>query len=247
MGYFLSLFSWTESATSTALDISELVLLVSGLFLLFGAAGEYLFDHDRLPLCMKWPKLTFEIIVALSLGGELIADGGVAVFSHVLQKMEGADIDALGMKAGKALSDANEAENRSEKLLEFLTPRSLTQKEMDDLRDAFKPFADANVPVVVVGSQFSLSGLYIQIWRSLKDAGFDKAEYLEVSQPLAYGMGASGSRKYGFLAGEVAGALLKARIGPMNGTLGIGGDADPIRIFVGDIRTAPLPSLPAAK
>jgi hypothetical protein len=109
MGYFLSWFSLSKSATSTALDVSDIVLLVSGALLLFGALGEYLEDHKRLPRWMRWPKLIFEIIVAVSLAGELIADGGVFVFSHHLQKLEGADIDALERKSAKALDDSNAA------------------------------------------------------------------------------------------------------------------------------------------
>jgi hypothetical protein len=76
MRSLLSPFSLSESTTSAARDVSEIVLLVSGLLLLFGAVGECRFDHNNLPTWMRWPKLTFEIIVALSIGGELIADGG---------------------------------------------------------------------------------------------------------------------------------------------------------------------------
>jgi hypothetical protein len=99
MGYLISLFSLSESATSAALDISEGALCISGLLLLFGAIGEYLFDHNKLPRWMNWPKLTFEIIVAVSLCGELLADGSVAVLSHRLQNLEGNDIQALDSKA----------------------------------------------------------------------------------------------------------------------------------------------------
>jgi hypothetical protein len=113
MGYLISLFSLSEEATSTALDVSEVVLCISGLLLLFGAVGEYLFDHDRLPGWMKWSKVIFEIIVAISLGGELLADGSVAIPSHRLQKLEGFDIQALDRKTRSATDKAGDALGKS--------------------------------------------------------------------------------------------------------------------------------------
>jgi len=50
--------------------------------------------------------------------------------------------------------------------------------------------------------------------------------------------------KYIYIADKIAsGVLLKAGIGPMMGGVGISPDGDPVRIFIGDIRTAPLPPL----
>lgn len=180
MGYLLSL---SEATTSVALDVSEIVLLISGLLLLFGAVGEYLFDHDRLPRWMRWPKLTFEIIVALSLGGELIADGGVAVFSHVLQRMEGADIQALDKKAQGASDKAEETSHRADALaltiqheqeqadkladrmgalstrLNRQEPRwRLLQVALPDIVARLKPFAGQSADVVACGSQSVASG-----------------------------------------------------------------------------------------
>jgi hypothetical protein len=148
----------------------------------------------------------------------------------------------------RADSDAERAKNTADavaqlakQLHEFLTPRSLTQKEMDDLRDSLKPLADPNVPILVTGSWES--GLAIQVWSSLKIAGFEKAEFKLLQGPLPYGMGTSSPHKYAYLTGRIAGALMKAGISPMVGLQGITADTEPIKLFIGDIRAAPLPSL----
>jgi hypothetical protein len=143
--------------------------------------------------------------------------------------------------AGGAENEANAVSKLVKQIHEHLTPRSLTPKEKEDLSDAFKPFADPNVRIVVIGSWDS--GLNIQIWRSLIDAGFAKAETLQIGGPLPYGMQMSAPLKYLTLADKISTILLKARIGPMMGLLGRAPDNEPIRIFIGDTRTAPLPSL----
>jgi hypothetical protein len=49
--------------------------------------------------------------------------------------------------------------------------------------------------------------------------------------------------KYAGVADKIGSILLKAKIGPMIGLTGILPDTEPIRVVIGDIRTAPLPSL----
>jgi hypothetical protein len=148
----------------------------------------------------------------------------------------------------RADADAERAKNKADvvaklakQLHEFLTGRSLTQKEMDDLRDSLKPLADANVPILVTGSWES--GLVIQVWDSLKRAGFEKAKLRLIQGPVPYGMGASSPPKHAYLADEITGILRKAGIGPMVGGVGLTADTEPIEIFIGDIRMAPLPLL----
>jgi hypothetical protein len=95
MGY---LFSISKSATEDWLKGFEGLLLVCGLVLAFGAAGEYLEDHDRLPGWMKWsrkPKLIFVWMVALSLFGEFAGDAGVFVFSGRLQSIQDRESQSL--------------------------------------------------------------------------------------------------------------------------------------------------------
>lgn len=143
--------------------------------------------------------------------------------------------------AQNALSDANEAEEQTARLHAFLTPRSLTQKEQDDLRDALKPLADAKVPILVTGSM-AAGALTFQVWKSLKDAGFDRAEFKEVNQDLGYGMNVFASEKYGFLAEKLAAILLHAGCGPMMGGIGTVPDGERIIILIRDVRSAPLPN-----
>jgi len=84
MEYF---FSWlSKSATETALDISEIAILVSGLVLALGATGEYLEEHNRLPRWMCWPRLAFIVLVVTDLVGEFLGDGGVFAFSRAIYK-----------------------------------------------------------------------------------------------------------------------------------------------------------------
>ncbi len=98
MGYFFS--SLTKSATSTALDTSEWGLLIFGLVLTVGALGEY----KMLPaFALKpVPRKFFELMVAAGIAGELIADGGVFLFSRHLQIISDGEYAAVNKEAGDA-------------------------------------------------------------------------------------------------------------------------------------------------
>jgi hypothetical protein len=134
----------------------------------------------------------------------------------------------------------SDATKQMGKLQAFLTPRSLTQKEAAELRDAFRPLANPDVPILVIGSQES--GRYVQVWNSLIEAGF-KNEQMQEWFNLPFGMAMSAPRKYLGLADEIGEVLRKAGIGPMIGAVSPALDTDPVRIIIGDIRTAPLPAL----
>lgn len=99
MGYFLSLFSFSKSATETALNVAELVIIISGLLLAFGAVGEYLEEHHKLPRWMGWPKIIFIVLVVVSLLGEFLGDAGVFIFSSHLQTIEDLELSAMGSNA----------------------------------------------------------------------------------------------------------------------------------------------------
>ncbi len=81
MGYFLlAAYSFTtlsKSATTAALDVSEVLLLVFGAVLTIGALGEY----KKFPRLLKAPVETFELLVVIGIAGELLADGAIFVFS----------------------------------------------------------------------------------------------------------------------------------------------------------------------
>lgn len=119
MGYALLLISFSKPATEGALDASEILILLCGLVLAIGAAGEYIEEHSTLPRWMKWsrrPKMVFVWMVALSLVGEFIGDAGVFVFSGHLETINDGEYAALNKEAGIAREDAADANERAGKL-----------------------------------------------------------------------------------------------------------------------------------
>jgi hypothetical protein len=112
MGYALLLMSFSKPATETALDASEILILLCGVILAIGAAGEYTEEHGTLPRWMKWsmrPKMVFVWMVALSLVGEFVGDAGVFIFSGHLQTINDGEYAALNKEAGNARRDAGNA------------------------------------------------------------------------------------------------------------------------------------------
>src|ERR1035437_2026192 len=145
------------------------------------------------------------------------------------------------MQADLVKKDLSSAEKRLSAIHAYLTPRSLTQKDMEDLRHDFKLLANPVIPILVIGSWES--GLGVQVWRSLKDAGFDKAQ-MEDRWNLPYGMSMSSPDEYWSVADKISIVLLKKwGIGPMLGGVQSAPTGAPIRIIIGDIRTAALTPL----
>src|SRR5712691_7756459 len=103
MGYF---FSLSKSTASTALDVSEWTLLVFGLVLVVGIFGEY----KKLPGWLLGPKPIFEILVMVGVAGELLGDGGVFVFSRLLQSVGDHEIAELRADAESSKAKAKEFE-----------------------------------------------------------------------------------------------------------------------------------------
>ena len=101
----------TQSATSTCLDISEWLLLICGLMLVIGIAGEY----EKLPKRLfPWSASIFVTLVIVSIFGEVVADAGVFIFSKHLQTLEGADIQTLSQKSELALRHADDADSKAQ-------------------------------------------------------------------------------------------------------------------------------------
>lgn len=101
-----------KSLFESGLNFFELLIVISGLVLAWGAIGEYLEEHgkiDRLPRLLRWSKLVFVLMVVISLVGEFVGDGGVYVCSSKLQILEGATIKALDEKATAATHKAEGA------------------------------------------------------------------------------------------------------------------------------------------
>jgi hypothetical protein len=103
MGYFFSLFSLSKAATTTALNCSELSLLLFGIVLVIGLVGEYKTDQHsrRMKLC--------EMLVIIGVLGELLGDGGVFLFSNQLQVISDNEIREANNKALDAKTSAEGA------------------------------------------------------------------------------------------------------------------------------------------
>ena len=91
-----TLFSLSKSATSAALDISEIALLLFGVLLVVGLVGEYAKSE-------RWKRHVriFEMFVIIGVAGELLADGGIFLFSRHLQTLANVEIASLNGVAEK--------------------------------------------------------------------------------------------------------------------------------------------------
>ncbi len=105
-----TLFSLSKSATSIALDISEIALLLFGILLVVGLIGEYAKSE-------RWKRYarTFEMFVIIGVAGELFADGGIFLFSSHLQTIADIEIGELTKEAGDAKTSANEAADAAQR------------------------------------------------------------------------------------------------------------------------------------
>jgi len=119
--------SWSKSTLETALHISEGLLLLAGLVLLIGIWGEYR-KGER---WKKWLTI-FQIMVIAGIGAELFADAGVFLFSESLQRLEGADIQALDNKAREAGDRAADAIGKSKIAVNRAEAADNTSKEAAD-------------------------------------------------------------------------------------------------------------------
>jgi hypothetical protein len=93
MGYFLSL---SKSATSNWLKASEWMLLGFGLVLVVGIVGEI-----KAWMWGRWKK-RFEYMVLIGVMGELLADGGIFLFSSRLQAISDREVADLNKEAVEA-------------------------------------------------------------------------------------------------------------------------------------------------
>jgi hypothetical protein len=143
MGYALLLISFSKPATESALDASEILILLCGLILAIGAAGEYIEEHGTLPEWMKWsrrPKMVFVWMVALSLAGEFVGDAGVFVFSGHLQTINDGEYAALNKEA--ATQRLRAATLERELILSGPRKNRLTGGDRERFISLMKPFSD---------------------------------------------------------------------------------------------------------
>lgn len=180
MGYALlpMAFSLTHSGAEQALEACEILILVFGLILAIGAAGEHLEEHGTLPGWMKWssqPTRVFIWMVALSLVGELVADAGVFVFSGQLQTISDGEYAALNEKAGVAMERAAAADLARVKLEEQLAWRTLKSAQLNELCVALKPFAGQTYGVTLQADNPEENGLAGDLESALQCAGWTRA------------------------------------------------------------------------
>jgi hypothetical protein len=125
----------SKAATEIGLTISEIAILVFGALLAFGAIGEYLEEHNRLPGCMEWPKLAFIIMVVAGLVGEFVGDAGVFGFSMHLQTLSDLELEA---ERGARVA----IENR-------VAWRHLTPQQQNEIANKLQPLAGHLRAVIV--------------------------------------------------------------------------------------------------
>jgi hypothetical protein len=99
----------SKSETSTLLGISEIALLGFGVVLVIGLVGEVAKSD-------KWKKRVrlFEMLVIIGVAGELIADGGVFLFSRHLQTISEAEYSGLNKQAADAYKQAEVARKEAD-------------------------------------------------------------------------------------------------------------------------------------
>jgi hypothetical protein len=104
-----ALFSLSKTATSFCLDASEVALLIFGVVLVIGIVGEVA-KSDR------WKKRLriFEFMVIIGVAGELIADGGIFLFSRHLQTISEAELSGLNKQAADAYKEAEIARKEAD-------------------------------------------------------------------------------------------------------------------------------------
>jgi hypothetical protein len=95
--------SLSKPATAICLSVSEYGLLIFALLVVVGLIGE-----NKLPWWHHRLKI-FEILVTIGCGGELLADGGVFVFSRRLQTIADGEFAVFNKEAATARKEAGDA------------------------------------------------------------------------------------------------------------------------------------------
>jgi hypothetical protein len=118
----------SKSAATVWLDISEIALLAFGAILVLGLVGEY----SDSPRWTKRVKL-FAGLVILGVAGELLADGGVFLFSRRLQVISDSEIADAQLAASQAQERAAKADLARVQLEERMAWRHLSTVQRDAL------------------------------------------------------------------------------------------------------------------
>jgi hypothetical protein len=168
-------FWLSKSATSTALDASELALLLFGVLLVVGLIGEYAKSE-------RWKKhvRAFEMFVILGVAGELLADGGIFLFSRHLQTIADLEIAALTQKAGDAKISADGAAFAASRAKSSADEASIVADNVAKQADALTlRMGSASRKLGSLEEQLRVQG---PRWRLLKD---NKDAFIEALKPFA--------------------------------------------------------------
>jgi hypothetical protein len=139
MGTLLSL---SKPATTNALEASEALLLAFGVLLVIGLVGEYS-KSER----WKAHVRKFEMMVIIGVAGELVADGGIFLFSAHLQTISESDVASLNKEAGVARRDAAQA---NLELAKLKAPRTLDSAQRQRIIAAINRFKGTRFDLAVV-------------------------------------------------------------------------------------------------
>jgi hypothetical protein len=175
-------FSLSKSASSTALDISEVALLGFGLLLVAGLIGEYAKSE-------RWKKhvRVFEMFVIIGVAGELLADGGIFLFSRHLQIIADLEIADAAKEAVDAKTSARGAADASSRAKSSADAAGVASGEAQQKAGDIAKQADALTHRMESASS-KLSELEQQVliqgprWRLLED---NKATFIEALKPFA--------------------------------------------------------------
>src|SRR5260370_31379629 len=94
----------SKSVTSFWVEVSEIALLIFGIVLVIGLVGEVA-KTDR----WKRQLRLFELMVIVGVAGELVADGGIFLFSRHLQTISETEFVGLNKQAADAYKEAESA------------------------------------------------------------------------------------------------------------------------------------------
>jgi hypothetical protein len=141
------MFSFSKPWAAAWLFNSEWALLLFGIVLVLGLIGEYFADNKKkeYPKFKKHKRL-FEILVIVGVAGEIIADGGIFVFSGRLQTISDQEVAASNERAGNAEKDAKNAGLLAAKIGTTNSQLSLTVEDLRSTNLAFALTVEGNRP-----------------------------------------------------------------------------------------------------
>jgi hypothetical protein len=179
----------SKSAVAAALDAADIALLAFGIVLVIGLLGEYSKSE-------KWQahKKLFEMLVILGVAGELLADGGIFLWSKRLQAVADTEIAGLKVKAATAEERSKALEAANLNLRDTISPLPLPDETLRAITEDLRPLLQPGVKIRVVGTKGPIGMSWgIQIFGSVEAAGFKPQ--LQWTDKAMYGIAVSGSRR----------------------------------------------------